>query len=92
VPPVVGGDFTRFGGDEGALCGTNFHDHVEEVGSGVSLDVKLDRQHLQEVCHVSGTDVTLVLSGVDRDALAPGLDAGAGGLDHVRFIAPPGIA
>jgi len=41
VPTVVRGNLTRFGGDESALGGTDLHDQVEEIGSGVSLDVKL---------------------------------------------------
>lgn len=36
--------------------------------------------------------MALVLSGMDGDALATGLDARASGLDDVRLIAAPGIA
>jgi hypothetical protein len=92
VPTLVRGNLTQFNRNESALGGMNLHNQVEEIGSGISLDVKLDCQHSGEIAHVTGTNVALVLSGMDSDALASCLDAGTSGLDDVRFIATPGIA
>ena len=80
VPAVVGGALLGVVGDECALGGFYFSDECHEFGVGVSFDVEFDGEHFGELVDVVGSDVALVGSGVDGDAVASGVDAGLCGL------------
>jgi hypothetical protein len=70
---------------------TYFRRKVKEIRPGVSLNVKLDSNDPCDIPHITGSNMSLILSGMDGYPLATCLDADSCSLDHVGFITASGI-
>ena len=92
IPTVVAGDLVVTIGHEGDLCRTVLEHQSDELRDGIAFNVELRRQQRLQVAHVLITDMALVGTGVNRDALSAEALAVLCHAQHVGIVAPARIA